>query len=163
MERLLSAGADKVSINSAALRRPELIDEITAHFGSQVCTVAIDARNVDGRRLCHLNGGRLATNRDLFEWAKECNDRGAGEILYTSMDHDGVKEGFDNEALHHLSTLLTIPIIASGGAGRKEHFRDAFAEGRVDAALAASVFHFGEISIPDLKQYLRKQGIGVRS
>ncbi len=162
VERLLSAGADKVSINSSALRRPELIDEIVQHFGSQVCTVAIDAREAEGRWTCYLNGGRLATDRDLFDWARECNDRGAGEILFTSMNHDGVKTGFANDALARLAAQLTIPIIASGGAGAKEHFRDAFTLGHADAALAASVFHFGEIPIPELKSYLRTEGIAVR-
>jgi len=162
VERMLAAGADKVSINSAALRRPELIDEVASRFGSQVCVVAIDARlGPDGWR-CYLNGGRIPTERDLFDWAHEANSRGAGEILFTSMNHDGVKTGFACEALDRLSQLLTIPVIASGGAGRMEHFRDAFTLGNADAALAASVFHFGEISIPELKQYLRNEGICVR-
>ena len=162
VERMLAAGADKVSINSAALRRPELIDEVARRFGSQVCVVAIDARlGPDGWR-CYLNGGRIPTERDLFDWAHEANSRGAGEILFTSMNHDGVKTGFACEALDRLSQLLTIPVIASGGAGRMEHFRDAFTLGNADAALAASVFHFGEISIPELKQYLRNEGICVR-
>ena len=162
VERMLAAGADKVSINSAALRRPELIDEVASRFGSQVCVVAIDARlGPDGWR-CYLNGGRIPTERDLFDWAHEANSRGAGEILFTSMNHDGVKTGYACEALDRLSQLLTIPVIASGGAGRMEHFRDAFTLGNADAALAASVFHFGEISIPELKQYLRNEGICVR-
>lgn len=162
VERLLSAGADKVSINSAALRRPELIDEIASHFGSQVCVVAIDARQDEKGWTCYMNGGRIPTERNLFDWAKEANERGAGEILFTSMNHDGVKTGFANEALDRLACTLTIPVIASGGAGAKEHFRDAFLQGHADAALAASVFHFGEISIPDLKEYLRGEGISVR-
>jgi len=170
VDRLLNAGADKVSVNSAALRRPELIDEITRHFGSQVCVVAIDARYVmdrgqgtrDNEWLCYLNGGRIPTERTLFDWAREAQERGAGEILFTSMDHDGVKNGFANDALRRLSDLLSIPIIASGGAGAKEHFRDTFLEGHSDAALAASVFHFGEIKIPELKSYLRSEGITVR-
>ena len=162
VERLLSAGADKVSINSAALRRPELIDEIASHFGSQVCVVAIDARQDENGWTCCMNGGRIPTERNLFDWAKEANERGAGEILFTSMNHDGVKTGFANEALDRLASTLTIPVIASGGAGAKEHFRDAFLQGHADAALAASVFHFGEISIPDLKEYLRGEGISVR-
>ena len=162
VERMLAAGADKVSINSAALRRPELIDEVASRFGSQVCVVAIDARlGPDGWR-CYLNGGRIPTERDLFDWAHEANSRGAGEILFTSMNHDGVKTGFACEALDRLSQLLTIPVIASGGAGRMEHFRDAFTLGNADAALAASVFHFGEIRIPELKAYLREEGICVR-
>ena len=162
VERLLSAGADKVSINSAALRRPELIDEIASHFGSQVCVVAIDARQDENGWTCYMNGGRIPTERNLFDWAKEANERGAGEILFTSMNHDGVKTGFANEALDRLASTLTIPVIASGGAGAKEHFRDAFLQGHADAALAASVFHFGEISIPDLTEYLRGEGISVR-
>ncbi len=163
VDRLLNAGADKVSVNSAALRRPELIDEITSHFGSQVCVCAIDAREDEpGHWTCYLNGGRLPTDRSLFEWAHEAQERGAGEILFTSMDHDGVKHGFANEALRQLADSLAIPIIASGGAGAPEHFRDAFTLGHADAALAASVFHFGEIPIPELKSYLRKEGISVR-
>ncbi|MBQ0019845.1 MAG: imidazole glycerol phosphate synthase subunit HisF [Bacteroidales bacterium] len=162
VDRLLSAGADKVSINSAALRRPELIDEIANHFGSQVCVVAIDARMDEQGWTCYMNGGRIPTERSLFDWAKEANERGAGEILFTSMNHDGVKTGFANDALAQLSTSLTIPVIASGGAGAMEHFRDAFTLGHADAALAASVFHFGEIGIPQLKDYLRKEGIAVR-
>ena len=162
VERMLNAGADKISINSAALRRPELIDEIVRHFGSQVCVVAIDAQLKDGTWTCFLNGGRIPTDRNLFEWAKEVNDRGAGEILFTSMNHDGVKQGFACEALARLASELTIPVIASGGAGKMEDFRDVFAQGKADAALAASVFHFGQISIPELKEYLRKENINVR-
>jgi len=163
VERLLNAGADKVSVNSAALRRPRLIDEITRHFGSQVCVVAIDARqDENGEWTCYLNGGRIPTERTLFDWAREAQERGAGEILFTSMNHDGVKTGFANEALRRLSDTLSIPIIASGGAGAKEHFRDTFIEGHSDAALAASVFHFGEIKSPELKQYLKAKGISVR-
>ena len=162
VDRMLSAGADKVSINSAALRRPEFIDEIAAKFGSQVCVCAIDARNDEDGWHCYLNGGRVRVERTLLDWAKEVADRGAGEILFTSMDHDGVKQGFANEALAQLADMLPIPVIASGGAGKKEHFRDAFLKGKADAALAASVFHFGEIPIPELKKYLRREGINVR-
>ena len=162
VERMLNAGADKVSINSAALRRPGLIDEIAANFGSQVCVVAIDAKNEGGAWQCYLNGGRIPTDRDLFDWAHEANERGAGEILFTSMNHDGVKQGFANDALRRLSDTLTIPVIASGGAGAKEHFLDVFREGHADAALTASVFHFGEIPIPTLKQYLSNNGIEIR-
>lgn len=163
VERLLYAGADKVSVNSAAIRRPELIDEITGKFGSQVCVCAIDAKlEDDGEWWCYLNGGRLKTDRKLFEWADEVAKRGAGEILFTSMNHDGTKQGFANEALARLSETLSIPIIASGGAGKKEHFRDVFAEGKADAALAASVFHFGEIPVPELKAYLKAEGINIR-
>ena len=162
VDRMLSAGADKVSINSAALRRPEFIDKIAAKFGSQVCVCAIDARNDDDGWHCYLNGGRVRVERTLLDWAKEVADRGAGEILFTSMDHDGVKQGFANEALAQLADMLPIPVIASGGAGKKDHFRDDFLKGKADAALAASVFHFGEIPIPELKKYLRKEGINVR-
>lgn len=162
VDRMLSAGADKVSINSAALRRPEFIDEIAAKFGSQVCVCAIDARNDEDGWHCYLNGGRVRVERTLLDWAKEVADRGAGEILFTSMDHDGVKQGFANEALAQLADMLPIPVIASGGAGKKEHFKDAFLKGKADAALAASVFHFGEIPIPELKEYLCKEGINVR-
>ena len=162
VKRLLGAGADKVSVNSAALRNPSLIDEISGHFGSQVCVCAIDARQEDGGWYCYLNGGRIRTERQLLEWALEAQDRGAGEILFTSMNHDGVKTGFANETLAMLSDELNIPVIASGGAGKKEHFRDAFRIGKADAALAASVFHFGEIPIPELKEYLQGEGINVR-
>lgn len=162
VERLLGAGADKVSVNSAALRRPELISEITSRFGSQVCVCAIDARNDADGWHCYLKGGRERTERGLFEWAHEAQERGAGEILFTSMDHDGVKTGYANEALARLADELRIPVIASGGAGAKEHFRDAFTLGHADAALAASVFHFGEIPIPELKAWLRSEGISVR-
>lgn len=162
VDRLLNAGADKVSINSAALRRPELIDEIARHFGSQVCVVAIDAKETEEGWNCYLNGGRIPAGRGLFDWAREANDRGAGEILFTSMNHDGVKTGFANEALARLADEVSIPVIASGGAGTMEHFRDAFLQGKADAALAASVFHFGEIGIPELKLYLCAQGIEVR-
>ena len=162
VDRLLNAGADKISINSAALKHPALIDDIARHFGSQVCVVAIDARQTPAGWKCYLNGGRLETDRYLYEWAQEANQRGAGEILFTSMDHDGVKTGYANEALAHLAQTLSIPVIASGGAGAKEHFRDAFLLGKADAALAASVFHFGEIPIPSLKEYLREEGINVR-
>lgn len=160
--RLLNAGADKVSVNSAAIRNPELISEITSRYGSQVCVCAIDARLDEDGWYCYLNGGRVRTNRELFDWAHEAQDRGAGEILFTSMNHDGVKSGYANEALARLSDELSIPIIASGGAGKLEHFKDVFTVGKADAALAASVFHFGEIPVPDLKQYLHAQGINVR-
>ena len=160
--RLLNAGADKVSINSSALRNPALINEISSHYGSQVCVCAIDARLDEDGWHCYVKGGRERTDRGLFEWAKEVADRGAGEILFTSMDHDGVKQGFANEALARLSEEVSIPVIASGGAGTKEHFKDAFTIGKADAALAASVFHFGEIKISDLKHYLCNEGINVR-
>ncbi len=167
VERMLMAGADKVSMNSAAIRHPELIEETARRFGSQVCVVAIDARldeiaNSKSEWHCYLKGGRERTERGLFEWAREAQERGAGEILFTSMNHDGVKQGYANEALARLADELNIPIIASGGAGAKEHFRDAFTLGHADAALAASVFHFGEIPIQELKQYLHNEGINVR-
>ncbi|MDR2776275.1 MAG: imidazole glycerol phosphate synthase subunit HisF [Tannerella sp.] len=162
VERLLNAGADKISVNSAAIRRPELIDEIARNFGSQVCVTAIDANREGGKWICYLNGGRIPSGRELFEWAAESENRGAGEILFTSMNHDGVKEGFANEALSTLADMLHIPVIASGGAGKKEDFRDVFIKGKADAALAASVFHFGEIKIPELKQYLKSEKVNVR-
>ncbi|WP_106830907.1 imidazole glycerol phosphate synthase subunit HisF [Parabacteroides pacaensis] len=162
VDRLLHAGADKVSINSAAIRNPKLIEEIAKNFGTQVCVVAIDANFENNEWICYLNGGRIPTEKRLFEWAKEAEELGAGEILFTSMTHDGVKTGYPNEALATLADTLHIPVIASGGAGTKEHFRDAFTLGKADAALAASVFHFGEIGIKDLKSYLLEEGINVR-
>lgn len=162
VDRLLAAGADKVSVNSAAIRRPQLIDEITSKYGSQVCVCAIDARQDPDGWHCYARGGRERTPLGLFEWAREAEQRGAGEILFTSMNHDGVKQGYANEALARLSDELGIPIIASGGAGTMQHFRDTFLLGKADAALAASVFHFGEIPIPQLKEYLRSEGINVR-
>lgn len=162
VDRLLSAGADKISINSSAIKRPELIDEIAKHFGSQVCVLAVDAKQSDTGWRCYLNGGRVETDKELMSWTYEAQERGAGEILFTSMNHDGVKTGYANEALAALANRLSIPVIASGGAGAKEHFRDAFLVGKADAALAASVFHFGEIKIPELKSYLCAQGISMR-
>jgi cyclase len=162
VDRLLSAGADKISINSAAIKQPQLIDDIAKHFGSQVCVLAVDAKQTNNGWKCYLNGGRVETDKELMSWAYEAQERGAGEVLFTSMDHDGVKTGYANEALAQLASDLKIPIIASGGAGNMEHFRDAFTIGKADAALAASVFHFGEIKIPDLKSYLCANGISVR-
>lgn len=163
VERLLSAGADKVSINSSAIRNPNLIDEIAKNFGSQVCVVAVDAKLGDnGLWKCFLNGGRIETEKELMTWTLEAQERGAGEILFTSMNHDGVKTGYANEALAQLADGLSIPVIASGGAGTPDHFRDAFTLGKADAALAASVFHFGEIKISELKSYLCAQGITMR-
>lgn len=163
VERMLNAGADKVSINSAAIKNPSLINQISSAFGSQVCVCAIDARKEDdGEWYCYIKGGRERTPLKLLEWAKEVSQRGAGEILFTSMNHDGVKQGFANEALAMLADELPIPVIASGGAGKREHFLDAFTQGKADAALAASVFHFGEIAIPELKAYLSAEGIKVR-
>lgn len=162
VDRLLGAGADKISVNSAALRRPELIDEISSKYGSQVCVCAIDARNDADGWHCYVKGGRERTERRLMDWAREVADRGAGEILFTSMDHDGVKHGFAYEPLAEMADLVPIPVIASGGAGKMEDFYDAFTLGKADAALAASVFHFGEIKIPELKLYLKDKGINVR-
>ena len=159
---LLKNGADKISINSAAVNRPNLINEVAIHFGSQCLVVAIDAKKIDGQWKVHLVGGKIPTKINLFEWAKELEERGAGEILFTSMDHDGTKNGFANEPLARLSETVNIPIIASGGAGCINHFIDTFKTGKADAALAASVFHFGEINIPDLKKQLNKQQIAVR-
>ena len=159
---LLQNGADKVSINSAAVKRPELINELAAQFGSQCIVVAMDAKQIDKQWKVHLVGGKIPTEIDLFDWAKEVADRGAGEILFTSMDHDGTKAGFANEALARISEEVNIPIIASGGAGNTQHFIDTFAKGKADAALAASIFHFGEIAVPDLKQELKQQQIAVR-
>ena len=163
VDTLLNAGADKVSLNSAILRNPSLIDGIVSKFGSAVVVAAIDANFENGRWICYLNGGRIPTEKDLFSWAKEAQERGAGEILFTSMTHDGMKDGYPNEALATLSEILTIPVTASGGAGKMEHFKDAFLLGKADAALAASVFHFGEIKIRELKEYLKGEGINVRS
>ncbi|MFT6064846.1 MAG: cyclase [Paraglaciecola sp.] len=159
---LLKCGADKVSINSSAIKRPELVNELANKFGSQCVVVAIDAKQIGGEWFVHLAGGTIPTELNLFEWAKEVEARGAGEILFTSMNNDGTKAGFANEALAKLSTELNIPIIASGGAGTVQHFIDTFTIGKSDAALAASVFHFGEIPILELKQELRKNHIPVR-
>ena len=159
---LLQNGADKVSVNSSAVKDPDLINRLASKFGSQCITVAIDAKEIDGEWLVHLVGGKVPTDIKLFKWAKEVEKRGAGEILFTSMNNDGTKEGFANKALARLSEEVNIPIIASGGAGNMQHFCDAFLEGKADAALAASVFHFKEIEIADLKEELRKQGIPVR-
>ena len=162
VDALLHCGADKVSINSSAIKRPILINELSQKFGSQCVVVAIDAKQIDGKWVVHLAGGTIPTELDLFDWAKEVEQRGAGEILFTSMDNDGTKEGFANEALAKLSALVNIPIIASGGAGSVQHFVDTFVKGKSDAALAASVFHFGEIPIPTLKQELKNNTIEVR-
>ena len=159
---LLKSGADKVSINSSAIKRPDLVNELADKFGSQCVVVAIDAKQIDGEWFVHLAGGTIPTELNLFKWAKEVEKRGAGEILFTSMNNDGTKAGFANEALLKLSIELNIPIIASGGAGTVQHFVDTFNEGKADAALAASVFHFGEIPILDLKQELKKNNIPVR-
>ena len=159
---LLNSGADKVSVNSAAVRDPELINQLAAAFGKQFVVVAIDTKYVDGRNLVHLNGGRIPTELETENWVKEVEDRGAGEILLTSMDHDGTKAGFDCALLKKINTNLSIPLIASGGAGNSQHFADVFLKADVDAALAASVFHYGEILIPELKQELKRHNIEVR-
>ncbi|WP_353480762.1 imidazole glycerol phosphate synthase subunit HisF [Haliscomenobacter sp.] len=161
-DAMLGAGADKVSINSAAVRRPELIDELSLNFGNQFVVLAVDARQIDGEWIVHLNGGRIATDIRLFDWVKEAESRGAGEILFTSMDHDGTKAGFALEATAHISEILSIPVIASGGAGNMAHFHDVFTVGKADAGLAASIFHFNEIGIADLKGYLDEKGVVVR-
>lgn len=162
VEILLKNGADKVSINSSAVKRPELINELATAFGSQCVVVAIDAKKINNDWIVHLVGGKVETELNLFDWAKEVEQRGAGEILFTSMDNDGTKNGFANEALAKLSEIVNIPIIASGGAGTMQDFADAFTNGKADAALAASVFHFQEIEIPVLKQFLKEKKISVR-
>lgn len=162
VDAVLNAGADKVSINSAAVRQPDLIDRLSLEFGSQCIVVAIDARLTNQKWTVYLNGGRIPTSLDLYAWAQEAEARGAGEILFTSMDHDGTKNGFALEALAYLSDTLDIPIIASGGAGQMEHFKEVFTHGKADAGLAASIFHFGEIRIPDLKRYLQENHISIR-
>jgi len=159
---LLHAGADKISINSAAVRNPKLIDQLAAAFGKQFVVVAVDTRSVEGKNYVHLNGGRLKTDIETDVWIKEAENRGAGEMLLTSMDHDGTKNGFDCGFLKTINDNLSIPLIASGGAGNKQHFVDVFQQANVDAALAASVFHYGEILIPELKDDLRQHGITVR-
>jgi cyclase len=159
---LLNAGADKISINSAAVRNPELINQMAAAFGAQFVVVAVDTRSIEGKDFVHLSGGRIKTEINTLDWIIEAQERGAGEILLTSMDHDGTKNGFDNGFLKAVNDRIHIPLIASGGAGNQQHFVDVFQQANVDAALAASVFHYGEILIPDLKQTLRHNGIVVR-
>ncbi len=159
---LLKSGADKVSVNSQAVRNPNLINELADKFGNQCIVVAVDAKQIDGLWKVHLLGGKIPTNLDLFDWVKEAEKRGAGEILFTSMDHDGTKNGFANEAISRISEISKLPVIASGGAGSVQHFVDAFKIGKADAALAASVFHFKEIDINKLKQKLYEQNIRVR-
>ena len=159
---LLRNGADKVSINSSAVKNPNLINEIASKYGSQCVVFAIDAKQIDGDWIVHLVGGKVSTELNLFDWAKEVEQRGAGEILFTSMNNDGTKNGFANEALAKLSEIVNIPIIASGGAGTMEHFAETFITGKADAALAASVFHYQEIEIPELKRFLKNQSIAIR-
>ena len=161
--RLLDAGADKITINSAAVQNPELIGKIASHYGSQFVVVAIDARQTpDGKWQVMTHGGHRETDRELFSWAAEVQDRGAGEILFTSMDHDGTKNGYACQAYSEMASFLTIPVIASGGAGTVAHIEEVLREGKADAALAASIFHYGEIMIPELKRKLREDGINVR-
>jgi cyclase len=162
IEALLAAGADKVSINTAAIKNPTLIDQMAFHFGSQFVVVAIDAHEKEGNWTAFINGGRIPSDKELFSWAKEVQERGAGEILFTSMNHDGTKNGFACEATARLSESLSIPVIASGGAGNMEHFAEVFTKGRADAGLAASIFHFREITVPQLKKYLHNRNIPVR-
>lgn len=159
---LLRNGSDKISINSSAVKNPNLINEIAAKYGSQCVVVAIDAKQIDGEWIVHLVGGKVSTELNLFDWAKEVEQRGAGEILFTSMNNDGTKNGFANEALAKLSEIVNIPIIASGGAGTIEHFAETFINGKADAALAASVFHYQEIEIPELKKFLKNKNIAIR-
>ncbi len=162
-EILLTCGADKVSINSAAVRRPELIDEMARAFGSQFVVLAVDAKSIDGEWFVHLNGGRIATDMKLLDWVKEAEHRGAGEILFTSMNHDGVKQGFACDITAQVSESVSIPVIASGGAGTMEHFQEVFTKGKADAGLAASIFHFKEIEIVDLKSFLKNSGVAIRA
>ena len=159
---LLAAGADKISINSAAVYNPKLITELSKEFGSQCIVVAIDTKLHGDTWMVYTHGGHQATDIQTLDWVREIYDRGAGEILLTSMNHDGTKGGFANEITRQVSEMVDIPVIASGGAGTMEHFKDVFTEGKADAALAASIFHFKEIAIPDLKNYLREQHIPVR-
>lgn len=159
---LLQGGADKVSVNSSAVKRPELINELVQAFGSQCIVVAIDAKQINEEWIVHTHGGKKPTDKELFSWAKQVEERGAGEILFTSMDHDGTKQGFANEALRKMSSIVSIPIIASGGAGNEPHFYDTFTQGNADAALAASIFHFNEIPISKLKKYLQDNNIAIR-
>ncbi len=162
VSKILNNGADKVSVNSAAVYNPQIVKEISDKFGAQCMVVAIDARHVDGQWLVHTHGGSKPTELELFSWAEKMEDMGAGEILFTSMDHDGTKEGFACEALAEMSSRLTIPVIASGGAGKMVDFKEVFTDGKADAGLAASIFHFNEIPIPELKSYLKEEGISVR-
>ena len=159
---LLINGADKVSINSSAVKNPQLINDLATAFGSQCIVVAIDAKQINNQWKVHFVGGKVPTDIDLFEWAIEVAERGAGEILFTSMDNDGTKNGFANDALSKLSQIVNIPIVASGGAGTIQHFVDAFQIGNADAALAASVFHFQEIEIQTLKKELKNNTIPIR-
>ncbi len=160
--RVLKAGADKVSINSSAVSNPQLISDAAKKFGAQCVVLSIDVKRVEGKFMVFVKGGRENTGLDAIEWAKKGEELGAGELVVNSMDSDGVKNGFDKELLEAISKVVTIPIIASGGAGNMEHFKDVFEVKGVDAGLAASIFHFGEVEIPELKKYLKEQGVAVR-
>lgn len=160
--RLLDAGADKISINTAAVNHPEMIEKLAGRFGSQCIVIAIDTKHTENGDIVYINGGRTPTNQTTQAWARQVVELGAGEILLTSMDHDGTKKGFALEITRELAENLPIPVIASGGAGTMEHFWEVFKIGKADAALAASVFHFGEIPIPELKKFLKSNGIEVR-
>jgi len=162
IDALLDSGADKVSINTAAVKNPEIIKQAAENFGSQCVVLAIDAKKVDGNWLVFLNGGRIATELDAFEWARQGVSLGAGEILLTSMNADGTKSGFEIDLTRQISESVNVPVIASGGAGSEKHFLDVFVNGKADAALAASVFHFREIEIPALKKYLKDNGVAIR-
>ena len=159
---LLDSGADKITINSAAVRNPELVTQASREFGEQCIVIAIDAREVEGEWWVHTHGGKQKTDIKLFDWAKEAQERGAGEILFTSMNNDGTKSGFALEATRRVTEMLTIPVIASGGAGTKPHFKEVFAQAQADAGLAASIFHFNEIGIQELKSYLKNEAVHVR-
>ena len=162
VKQLLAAGADKITVNTAAVKNPDLIDRLVASYGSQCIVVAIDAKYTGGQWLVYVNGGRTQTELVVKEWATEVVQRGAGEILLTSMNHDGTKEGFALDLTRMISESVTVPVIASGGAGKFQHFLEVLTRGKADAALAASVFHFGEISIPELKKYLSNNQVVVR-
>lgn len=162
VETALENGADKVAINSAAVQNPDLIDETAKAFGSQCIVLAVDARKIGEKWYIHMAGGTKKTDLDLYDWVRECEDRGAGEILFTSMDHDGTKQGFAIEALKRVNDLISIPLIASGGAGSQQHFLELFRAEAADAALAASIFHFNEVPVPELKDYLKENGIPIR-
>ncbi|MDA3860454.1 MAG: imidazole glycerol phosphate synthase subunit HisF [Melioribacteraceae bacterium] len=162
VNELLGSGADKITVNSSAVNNPELIDKIANQFGSQCVVLSVDTKLVNGIQKIFTNGGRIETSWELIPWVTEAVQRGVGEILLTSMDHDGTKKGFALDITKQLSELLPVPVVASGGAGNMEHFVDVFGKGKADAALAASIFHFGEIGIPELKNYLISKNIPVR-
>ena len=162
VNELLGSGADKITVNSSAVNNPKLIDKIANRFGSQCVVLSVDTKRVNGIQKIFTSGGRIETDWELLPWVTEAVERGVGEILLTSMDHDGTKNGFALEITKQLSELLPVPVVASGGSGNMEHFVDVFGKGKADAALAASIFHFGEIGIPELKQYLNNKNIPVR-